>query len=103
MASITIGERLPSRPLCFEDGNIVIKLEGDEVSHTLLLHKNILDTAMPPLAASFGDRWGKGVTAKHPKTGEDVKVYSMELELMDSVYTLVAKVRNTAQHDHGVR
>ncbi|KAK3670090.1 hypothetical protein LTR78_010030 [Recurvomyces mirabilis] len=89
MATISLGQASPTRPLCFDDGDVVVQL-GEDVKKHLLIHKHILKVAMPPLAAAVG-RWSGAVTITHPQTMKDVTVHSLVLELKDTVYELVAK------------
>ncbi|KAK5132546.1 hypothetical protein LTR08_008863 [Meristemomyces frigidus] len=67
LASINIGAKIPKRPLCFEDGDIIIELAPECLNH-LLVHKAVLKEAMPMLEAA-ATRWHDPDT----QTKEDVK------------------------------
>ena len=89
-ASIRIATRSPSRPLCYEDGDVIVETYNQS-SKYLVLHKNILEGATPPLGAVIA-RWSQPTLIEHPTSGRQVEVYRLKLDLVDGILSLKAKV-----------
>jgi hypothetical protein len=90
MATFHIGPAPPHRPLCFEDGDVVVEFLESTKQHSLL-HKNVLAAAMPPLAPAISGKWSKPASITHPNTGEKKDVWFLKLEQQDNIFCLVAK------------
>lgn len=81
-----IGDTLPR--LRFEDGEVVIKTHATS-THWLLLHKSVIDSNVPMLAAML--RWPGGdrpQSIMHPITGIDTIVHKLSLTLADETFVI---------------
>ena len=84
---------LEARPLRLEGGNIIVKL-GDGPQDTLILHGDVLAAASEHFAARLNSsHWEPTRVVKHPKTGEDVRVFEYHLVQIENTYCLTDEVR----------
>jgi hypothetical protein len=90
MATIHVGSAASKQPLCFDDGDVVVELSSQPNPQYLLIHKTILETVAPPLAAAIGSRWCE--PRKIERSGKVVDVFHLKLAPRDGTFSLVAKV-----------
>ena len=76
--------------LCFEHGDLVIKLDH-EPSQWLIIHSKVFAAVSPVFRASTSEAWKETVQLdiiKHPRTGKDVEVRTLALKRVDDTYIL---------------
>ncbi len=88
--TITINDESPILPLCFEDGDVLVELSSSPL-WWLLVHKKVLEVAMPPLSAALNNS-SEPKKIVRTSTREEVEVWHLRLEMQDGAFTLVAKV-----------
>ena len=81
---------MPKRPLCFEDGDIIVEL-GPERTDYLLVPKAVLKVAIQMLAAATDKHWHDATKTRHPNTGQVIDVYRLSLTFGDDMFSLTTK------------
>ena len=91
MAKLPVGNELPSatdpfdnRQLCYEDGGVMIHLDGGS-ENCLLLHSAVLKRASMyflPGSGSSKSTWDQNYSTivKHPNSDKDARVYKYQLK-----------------------
>lgn len=80
--------------LQFEDGDLVIKL-GHSPSDWLIIHSKVFAAVSPVFNDNYGianEDWADLIKIKHPRTGNEVAVRVLALQIIDDTYVLEGKV-----------